>query len=795
MINTKIVLLFIIIIMGNFATLSAQDCALYFPTGMKWKEVIAEPYYLPLDTTRAATWEIGPDTTVNNLSYKQVVREGKTINIWLREDAGKVWLLTEEYPREILLYNFNWIPDEVLYEEYIRETDSGMEVFKDEFSLDDYKTTTCGNHSYEYIFGNDHTTIRGIGRVAELHRNSGLLGYSKMKTILPGLMFFKVLWIVRDNKEVFRSEIAEEWTCEIPVTARADVEINEENFPDENFRNWVLAQSYGQDGVLTNEEIENVKSVDVSHLKIRNLNGLGFFIALTDLFCSSNYLTELDLSRNTALVTLDCKNNSLTTINVSKNSALLKMECGSNQLTTLDVSECTDLMELLCSGNQLTSLDVSRNTALTKLECYGNQLKALDLTKNTALTWLRCNDNQVTTLDVSKNIGLTWLTCNGNQLTVLDVSKNPSLSYLQCMSNRLETLNVSNIKTLETLHCFDNHLTTLDVSGCTALTGLDCNDNHLSTLDVSGCTALTAISCNHNQLTSLDLSEVTTLTYLSCMQNQIKGEKMTALVESLPTVNEGKLVVIHYQDEQNVMTKAQVAIAKAKGWQPQRWQPYILWTDYEGIDMIEPITFTAGQMATIILPTEPDASKGRYYCLAGCKEGEIVFEQEQQPRAHVPYIIVPSEDFSIDPASLELAGLTGDTVSVEGVSFIGTYVSEVLPSLGGDGGGSFYYDIIDQTSDCSLSPSGETGMQAVVGALRAYLLVDWKTTGWNDPYTQGGTKAPWQKMPIVLRDTPNSLTPHPSPRRGEAYDLQGRRISEKPSRGIYIEGGKVKARP
>ena len=207
----------------------------------------------------------------------------------------------------------------------------------------------------------------------------------------------------------------------------------------------------------------------------------------------------------------------------------------------------------------------------------------------------------------------------------------------------------------------------------------------------------------------------------------------------------------------------------------------------------EPIAFTAEQMATIVLPTEPDAGKGKYYRLAGCKDGEIVFEQELQPRARVPYIIVPSEDFSIDPAELELSGLTGDTVSVDGVRFIGTYVSEVLPSLGGDGGSSFYYDIIDQTSDCSLSLSGETGMRAVVGALRAYLLVDWKTTGWNDPYTQGGTKDPWEKMPIVLSDTANSLTPNPSPRRGETYDLQGRRISEKPSRGIYIEGGRVKA--
>ena len=214
----------------------------------------------------------------------------------------------------------------------------------------------------------------------------------------------------------------------------------------------------------------------------------------------------------------------------------------------------------------------------------------------------------------------------------------------------------------------------------------------------------------------------------------------------------------------------------------------------------EPVTFFKDQMATIVLPTEPDASKGKYYRLAGCKEGEIVFEQELQPRAHVPYIIVPHEDFSIDPAELELAGLTGDTVSVEGVRFIGTYVSEVLPSLGGDGGG-FYYDIIDQTPDCSLSLSGETGMQAVVGALRAYLLVDWKTTGWNDPYTQGGTKDPWQKMEIVLKDERTGMDSHNDIKNEELrikndrgiYDLHGRRVSgSKLPRGIYIKDGRKK---
>ena len=55
--------------------------------------------------------------------------------------------------------------------------------------------------------------------------------------------------------------------------ARADVEINETNFPDEYFRNWVLSQEYGKDGVLTESEIAGVKSISVNGMDICSLRG------------------------------------------------------------------------------------------------------------------------------------------------------------------------------------------------------------------------------------------------------------------------------------------------------------------------------------------------------------------------------------------------------------------------------------------------------------------------------------------------------------------------------------------
>ncbi len=221
----------------------------------------------------------------------------------------------------------------------------------------------------------------------------------------------------------------------------------------------------------------------------------------------------------------------------------------------------------------------------------------------------------------------------------------------------------------------------------------------------------------------------------------------------------------------------------------------------------EPVTFTQDQMATIILPTAPDASKGKYYRLDRVENGQIVFEQEKQPRARVPYIIVPSEDFSIDISSLDLEGLQADTVTVGGVSFIGSYVRKELPALtGGDGGGSLYYDIIDTTPDCGFLSTAETGKEAFrIGALRAYLTVNW-----DDPYNHHGSKSPEDKLDIVLKDDGTGIEQIQSSKfkiqndgeevngkwsNGKCYDLSGRKWSMingqcSMPKGIYIQNSR-----
>lgn len=178
--------------------------------------------------------------------------------------------------------------------------------------------------------------------------------------------------------------------CEVTVEKDEEedgeeIDINEINFPDKFFREYLLAQEYGKDQVLTKKEIRQIKSIDVSYGRssyygqyygeITDLKGIEYFTFLTDLSCHYNRLTSLDVSKNTALTRLICSNNELSSIDVSKNTALKWLNCKHNQLTSLDISQNTILDTLHCSENKLTHLDVSTNKSLKLINIFKNEIK------------------------------------------------------------------------------------------------------------------------------------------------------------------------------------------------------------------------------------------------------------------------------------------------------------------------------------------------------------------------------------------------------------------------------------
>ena len=253
--------------------------------------------------------------------------------------------------------------------------------------------------------------------------------------------------------------------------AWADVKIDAENFPDENFRQWVKENAAGGKDVLTDAQCAAVTDMNIPDEGISSLKGIEHFTELTALNCYGNELTELDLSHSPALEMLICGDNELAALNLSGSSALETLDCHDNKLTALDLSHSPALKHLDCHNNELTALDLSENGALEELDCNDNALTALDLSRHPALGKVFCMDNALTTLDLSGSRALNTLDCQDNKLTALDLSKNGALEALYCNDNELTALDLSKNGALEFLACEDNELAALDLSKNRNLSG------------------------------------------------------------------------------------------------------------------------------------------------------------------------------------------------------------------------------------------------------------------------------------------------------------------------------------
>ncbi len=77
------------------------------------------------------------------------------------------------------------------------------------------------------------------------------------------------------------------------MAVHADVTINSTNFPDANFRSYLLSRY--PSGVITTSQINSLTSLDVRDKNIASLTGIAYFTRLKYLECSGNLLTSLDL--------------------------------------------------------------------------------------------------------------------------------------------------------------------------------------------------------------------------------------------------------------------------------------------------------------------------------------------------------------------------------------------------------------------------------------------------------------------------------------------------------------------
>ena len=156
------------------------------------------------------------------------------------------------------------------------------------------------------------------------------------------------------------------------------VAIDATNFPDGAFRQYVADNfDKDKDGALNQTERNAVKKIEISNSGCTSLQGLKYFSKLTDLFCSDNNLTELDVSENPELKRLICYNNSLTSLNLNKNTKLGSLNCNNNKLTVLDLRENKSLWWLRCKNNCLTSLDLRNNPQIGDLQVGSQRYQIL----------------------------------------------------------------------------------------------------------------------------------------------------------------------------------------------------------------------------------------------------------------------------------------------------------------------------------------------------------------------------------------------------------------------------------
>ena len=365
--------------------------------------------------------------------------------------------------------------------------------------------------------------------------------------------------------------------------ARADVEINSKNFPDETFRKFVKdTKAINPDGSskLTAQELQAVTTMDVSNRKIANLTGIEYFTNLTTLKCANCNLQELLLSNFEKLETLDCHHNSnLYKLEVKDCKNLKTLVCNDCALTGLTFSNAKNLQYLRCYNNSLKNLNLSGCTALKEVVCYQNKLRGnymtdfinnLPTTTNEALLYV-CKDensstgNQVTyeqaqaakakNWTLMKYITDSWALYAGNNIPI-DVTIFPDEYLLNFAQDKVdkdknnvlsdeEVESVTTILTdwgldirdfsclrlftqLTTLRCENCKLTGIDLSANKKLKSLSLQDNLLTSIDLSNNTELENLNCSYNNIPSLDLSNNKALKTLSCVQNGLTELDLSA---------------------------------------------------------------------------------------------------------------------------------------------------------------------------------------------------------------------------------------------------------------------------
>ena len=250
----------------------------------------------------------------------------------------------------------------------------------------------------------------------------------------------------------------------IPALAedRSVVEINENNFPDYELRQYyVTPYDTNKNGWLEESEIAAVDSIRTGE-RVADLTGIEYFTEITWLRC--NYGSKLK------------------SVDISKNTKLREIQIWGTGITSIDLSHNTELEEFTLKGRGdvtsdvgLSEIDFSHNPKLTSVNLDNNFIKTLDFSHNPELEFLGASNNGLESVNISACTKLQKVYLDHNSLTSLDLSNKPNLDDVLIGKNeKLRDLKIAGNVTVSRLDVANSGLTSLDVSGCRLLSVLYC---------------------------------------------------------------------------------------------------------------------------------------------------------------------------------------------------------------------------------------------------------------------------------------------------------------------------------
>ena len=194
------------------------------------------------------------------------------------------------------------------------------------------------------------------------------------------------------------------------------IAINEKNFPDVAFRNYIQKKADKNNNYsLDSDELEKLQEIYLSNGdNVKDCTGIEYLINLKSITIKDCSLTTpLDLTYNTEVVYLNVENCALESLIVNSDS-MTYLDCQNNNLDELDLTNVSNLTYLNVSNNNISYIDVSNCTDLNKIVVEYNPLVCLDLSNNPIVKTLS---------DTGLIRNLTQMTCNPLEFIGLDTSK------------------------------------------------------------------------------------------------------------------------------------------------------------------------------------------------------------------------------------------------------------------------------------------------------------------------------------------------------------------------------------